>query len=85
MHVRNQNNINLAQTGIVWPGDGPAGIVENAGTIRVFKHQRPVAATELAIVTTQRRNLHHMVISGSRHGRAEEHAGTDPGKRQGVA
>jgi hypothetical protein len=69
--VGNQNNINLAQSWIIRTGDGSAGIVENSGAIRIFKHKRPVAATELAIVATQGCDLHHVVIGGSRHSGAE--------------
>jgi hypothetical protein len=50
MHVRNQNDIDAAESGIAPTGDGSARVIEETCSIGVLENQGAVEATEFPIM-----------------------------------
>ncbi len=56
----------LPRRGSSGPGNGAAGVVQQACAIRVLENQGPVVATEVAVVAAQRGDLYDVSAAGSR-------------------
>ncbi len=60
MHMAEQHRIDGAEARIVRSGDGTTGIVENAGSVRIFENHRPVQRAEFAVMAAQRCHVYRI-------------------------
>jgi hypothetical protein len=57
MHMADQDDVYLAQARIIRTGNGSAGIIQHAGTVRIFQNHGTIEGAEFTVVTAERRNL----------------------------
>jgi len=79
VHTRKQHQVDLAEPGTVWPGDGAARVIEDPRAVPILEDYRPVAVAELSVMSPDRGDLY---VGGGRRLRAKpEHRHGDGGQR----